>query len=133
MKLTLHFLHAFYWTKALPPAPNSVVYMAHAHPTPNLELKSVVVDDPWLICIPHLGENICEANRTIVIHDADPTDCRNGPVEEKFAVVEVDVSTEATFQQLHQSKCCRDNHLQNVVGGVADKFPWRSFQVQHPS
>lgn len=39
-------------------------------------------------------------------------------------MIEIEVSTEAALQQLHESKSGGYNHLENIVGGVADQFTW---------
>lgn len=41
-----------------------------------------------------------------MIHDTYASDGRDGPVEEKFSVVEIDVSAEWALEKLHESKGC---------------------------
>ena len=97
--------------------------MAHAHATADLQLQGVL---SWGVLrpagIPHLRQDICEPHRTVVIHDADAPDGRDGTVEQQLAVVEIDVATEVAFQQLHESECGRNDHLKNVIGRVTDEL-----------
>lgn len=68
-----------------------------------------------------------------MVHDADPADGRDGPVEQEFPVVEVNVSAEIAFQQFHQRESGRHDHLKNIVGGVADQFARGSLKIKHAS
>lgn len=68
-----------------------------------------------------------------MIHNADPADRRDGPVEQEFAVIEVNVSAEVAFQEFHQRKSGRHDHLKNIVGGVTDQFARRGLKIEHSS
>lgn len=68
-----------------------------------------------------------------MIHNTDPADRRDGPVEQKFAVIEVNVSAEIALQKFHQGKSGRHDHLKDIVGGVTDEFARRGLKIEHSS
>lgn len=114
--------------------------MAHAHPTPNLQMQRILPPNNLLLLripvvgrdIPHLRQNIRQPHRSIMIHHADPSDRRYRPVEQQLPMLKVNVPVERTLQHLHQRKRRRHDHLQNVVRRVAQKFSRRCFQIQDP-
>lgn len=68
-----------------------------------------------------------------MVHNADASDGRDGPVEQQLAVVEIDVSAKAALQKLHESERGGNDHLKNVVGRVPNELPRRGLQIQHAS
>lgn len=68
-----------------------------------------------------------------MLHHTDPSNGRDGPVEQELAVVEINVPAESALQQLHECERSRDDHLQNIVGGMSYQLPRRRLQIKNSS
>lgn len=133
-ELTLGVFDAFHGTEPLAPAPDGIVHMAHAHATPNFELQRVRSRGRLRITgVPHLRQNVRQPDGPIMVHHANASDRGDGSIEKQFPVVEINAAIERTLQQLHQSESRRDDHLQDVIGRMAQQLAGRRLQIQDPS
>lgn len=80
-----------------------------------------------------MGNDVRQADGSVVVDDTDSADGRDCAVEQEFAVINVDLSRERAFEEFHQGKCGGNDHLEDVVGGVDEQIPGRCLELEHTS